>query len=101
MKNIFIAALVVLSLSSCKKKQLDHTIVVESSDATAMYVKVNDVTIYDGPVKVFEWEDTKGIAVKVKVFGQGSMPPVQCKISLKRGKKVLKEVDEYVLLYDE
>lgn len=96
----------VLSLSiSCNKKDYEYTVETTTVDGTDMYVKLNNELSYVGPVlSEYRFKASKGLRLTVKVFVSdtvqgGSYATQGSTIVLKRGKKVLTETSEDVLVW--
>lgn len=103
MKRLAFLSILLISISSCKKDGYKYKVETTTTDGTNMSIKVNDSYVYQGGViGTYEWEDTKDIDVRVKVWKQtpsGAAPTQGTHITLKKGKKVLMEVSEDILLW--
>ena len=105
MKKLLFLMLVLTLSTACNKKDFDYTIQTTSVDGTNMYVELNDQLVYSGPrLSEYKFTAKKGFYLKVNVFVAdpiqgGSYPTQGTTITLKRGKKVLTETNEDMLVW--
>lgn len=103
MKKLLFLAIVLTLSTACNKANKKYKVETTTTDGTNMSIKVNDSYVYQGGVVgTYEWEDTKDIDVRVKVWKQtssGAVPTQGTHITLKQGKKVLTEIDEDILVW--